>query len=165
MSVGDQSLTFSSPSSEHQSQFSRVLKRLMRSTNARVGFALVVAFLAIAILAPIVDPYDARRDLNLKERLSPPSIEHIFGTDDLGRDVARRVVHGARVSLQVAILAVGQITKAALIDDADHVVVGSIMGMTLSADHRVVDGAVGAEFLARLINILEGPYQLLTQGI
>ena len=66
---------------------------------------------------------------------------------------------------EVAILAVGQITKAALVDDADHVVVGSIMHMTLSADHRVVDGAVGAEFMARLINILEGPYQLLTQGI
>ena len=66
---------------------------------------------------------------------------------------------------EVAILAIGQITKAALVDEADHVVVGSTMHMTLSADHRVVDGAVGAEFLARLINILEGPYQLLTQGI
>ncbi|NIA06979.1 MAG: hypothetical protein GWP14_04955 [Actinobacteria bacterium] len=66
---------------------------------------------------------------------------------------------------EVAILAIGQITKVALVDDADHVVVGSIMHMTLSADHRVVDGAVGAEFLAKLIDILEGPYQLLTQGI
>lgn len=56
MAVVDQPLTLSSPQSEHQSQWSRVLGRLLRSTNARVGFALVVAFLAIAILAPIVDP-------------------------------------------------------------------------------------------------------------
>jgi len=66
---------------------------------------------------------------------------------------------------EVAILAIGQIVKAALVDEADHIVVGSIMRMTLSADHRVVDGAVGAEFLARLINILEDPNQLLSQGI
>jgi pyruvate dehydrogenase E2 component (dihydrolipoamide acetyltransferase) len=66
---------------------------------------------------------------------------------------------------EVAILAVGQITKAALVDENDHLTVGSVIHMTLSADHRVVDGAVGAEFMARLINLLEGPYQLLRQGI
>ena len=66
---------------------------------------------------------------------------------------------------EVAILAIGQIAKKALVDDKDNIVVGSIMHMTISADHRVVDGAVGAEFLARLIDILQGPYQILAQGI
>jgi len=66
---------------------------------------------------------------------------------------------------EVAILAVGQISKAALVDENDQLVAGSIMHMTLSADHRIVDGAVGAEFMARLIDILQDPQQLLRQGI
>jgi pyruvate dehydrogenase E2 component (dihydrolipoamide acetyltransferase) len=66
---------------------------------------------------------------------------------------------------EVAILAVGQISRAALVDDNDQLTVGSVMRMTLSADHRVVDGAVGAEFLAKLIDILQVPDQLLRQGI
>lgn len=136
MAVVDQPLTLSSPQSEHQSQWSRVLGRLLRSTNARVGFALVVAFLAIAILAPIVDPYDARRDLNLRERLNPPSIEHPFGTDDLGRDVARRVVHGARVSLQVAILAVA---ISLLFGSLLGLIAGMIGGFTDSVIMRLMD--------------------------
>jgi len=148
MAVGDQSLslTTSTPSSKQQSQLSRVFSRLLRSTNARVGFALVVAFLAIAILAPIVDPYDARRDLDLRQRLQPPSMEHVFGTDDLGRDVARRVVHGARVSLQVAILAV-----------AISLIFGSLLGL--------IAGMIGGftdSFVMRLMDImLAFPYVLL----
>jgi peptide/nickel transport system permease protein len=136
MAVADQSLTLSAPDSEHQSQWTRVFHRLLRSTNARVGFALVVAFLAIAILAPIVDPYDARRDLDLRERLTPPSIEHPFGTDDLGRDVARRVVHGARVSLQVAILAVA---ISLLFGSMLGLIAGMIGGFTDSFIMRVMD--------------------------
>ena len=66
---------------------------------------------------------------------------------------------------EVAILAVGQISKAAVVDENNQVVAGSVMRMTLSADHRVVDGAVGAEFMARLIDLLQGPHQLLGQGI
>ncbi len=108
----------------------------MRSTNARVGFALVVAFLAIAILAPIVDPYDARSDLNLSERLNPPSMEHPFGTDDLGRDVARRVIHGARVSLQVAILAVA---ISLLFGSLLGLIAGMVGGFADSVIMRVMD--------------------------
>ena len=66
---------------------------------------------------------------------------------------------------EVAILAVGRIAKVPLVDDNDQLIVGSIMHMTLSADHRVVDGAIGAEFLARIIDLLQDPYQLLRQGI
>jgi pyruvate dehydrogenase E2 component (dihydrolipoamide acetyltransferase) len=66
---------------------------------------------------------------------------------------------------EVAILAVGHISKTALVDENNQVVAGSVMRMTLSADHRVVDGAVGAEFLAKLIDILQVPDQLLRQGI
>ncbi len=136
MAVAEQSLTLSPQTSEHQNQWSRVLSRLLRSTNARVGFALVVAFLAIAILAPVVDQYDARRDLDLSARLQPPSLQHPFGTDDLGRDVARRVIHGARVSLQVAILAVA---ISLLFGSLLGLIAGMVGGFTDSVVMRLMD--------------------------
>ena len=66
---------------------------------------------------------------------------------------------------QVGILAVGRIAKEPVVDENENIVVASVMHMTLSADHRVVDGAVGAEFLGRVIEILQSPYQLLRQGL
>ena len=72
------------PLRAHQGQFRRVMGRLFRSTNARVGAVIVILFVLIATLAPIVSPYNARRDLNLSARLNPPSLEHPLGTDDLG---------------------------------------------------------------------------------
>ena len=66
---------------------------------------------------------------------------------------------------EVGILAVGRIAKAPIVDDNENVVVESVMYMTLSADHRVVDGAVGAEFLGRVTEILESPYLLLRHGL
>ena len=89
-----------------ESQFKRALRRTLKTRSAQVGIALVLSFLIIGIFAPIVSPYDARTDLDLKARLQPPSLEHPFGTDDLGRDVMTRVIHGARVSLQVGVMVV-----------------------------------------------------------
>ena len=89
-----------------ESQFRRALRRTLRTRSAQVGLTIVVFFLLVGIFAPIVWPYNARADLNLKARLNPPSLEHPFGTDDLGRDLLHRVVYGANVSLRVAVLVV-----------------------------------------------------------
>lgn len=89
-----------------ESQFRRAMRRMIHTRSAQVGLALVLTFLIIGLLAPVVWPYNARADLDLKARLQPPTTSHPFGTDDLGRDVLRRVVHGARVSLRVAVLVV-----------------------------------------------------------
>jgi pyruvate dehydrogenase E2 component (dihydrolipoamide acetyltransferase) len=59
------------------------------------------------------------------------------------------------------ILAVGRITKVPVIDDCDQVVVGHRMSLTMSCDHRVVDGALGAEYLKELRHLLENPALLL----
>jgi peptide/nickel transport system permease protein len=134
------------PMREHEGQLRRVTRRFLRSTNARLGVSLVVAFLLVAILAPVVNPYDARRDLNLKARLMSPSLEHPFGTDDLGRDVLRRVVHGARISLQVAVLAV-----------AISLLFGSLLGLVAGMVGGFVDS-----LLMRIMDILLAfPYVLL----
>ena len=67
-------------------------------------FLATVSFLAMAApLLPIKDPYVQE----WRERLQPPSVEHWFGTDDLGRELFSRVVHGGRYSLFIGVLAVG----------------------------------------------------------
>ncbi len=59
------------------------------------------------------------------------------------------------------ILAVGKITKMPVIDDCDQIVVGHRMSLTMSCDHRVIDGALGAEYLKELRHLLENPALLL----
>jgi pyruvate dehydrogenase E2 component (dihydrolipoamide acetyltransferase) len=62
---------------------------------------------------------------------------------------------------QSFILAVGRITKLPIIDDCDQIVVGHRMSLTMSCDHRVIDGAMGAEYLKELRHLLENPALLL----
>jgi len=82
-------------------------RRLWANQAARIGLAILVCFILVAIVAPLLLPYNAARDSNLAERLHPPSGRHPFGTDDLGRDEFRRVIYGARISLRVGLVAVG----------------------------------------------------------
>jgi peptide/nickel transport system permease protein len=56
--------------------------------------------------APVVDPYEPRTDSNLEIARQSPSVEHPFGTDRLGRDVLRRIVHGIRISLTIGVIVV-----------------------------------------------------------
>ena len=62
---------------------------------------------------------------------------------------------------QSFILAVGKVNKVPVIDDCDQIVVGQRMSITMSCDHRVVDGALGAEYLKELRHLLENPALLL----
>lgn len=71
---------------------------------------IVLAILVLsAIFAPFIIPYpqDIADEARITEKLQPPSAEHWFGTDELGRDVFSRVVYGGRISLTAAFLAVG----------------------------------------------------------
>ena len=69
---------------------------------ATIGLALLIAFTAAAIFAPILAPQDPAH-LDLLNRLAPPTHSHLFGTDELGRDILSRTLFGARISLIVAI--------------------------------------------------------------
>jgi len=71
------------------------------TASARIGAALVAAFVVIALLAPLLSPADPAQ-IDLAEGLTPPSLHHPFGQDRLGRDILSRVAYGARVSLGVA---------------------------------------------------------------
>ncbi|TPO13386.1 ABC transporter permease [Mesorhizobium sp. B1-1-5] len=77
-----------------------LLSRLLGRPTAAVGLALLVVIALAAILAPTIAPY-APTKLSIASRLHPPSLEHLFGTDDLGRDVFTRMLYAARTSLSV----------------------------------------------------------------
>jgi peptide/nickel transport system permease protein len=68
------------------------------------GGAIVGTIMLLAILAPWVAPYSPF-DLNVAQMLKGPSAAHLLGTDELGRDVLSRVIHAARLSMMVAVLA------------------------------------------------------------
>ncbi|MBC7322092.1 MAG: ABC transporter permease [Acetomicrobium sp.] len=70
---------------------------------AMVGTVLVAFFILIAIFAPLIAPYDPI-EVDLSRTLLPPSSEHIFGTDQFGRDIFSRVVYGARIEVGIILL-------------------------------------------------------------
>jgi peptide/nickel transport system permease protein len=82
------------------------LRRVWASRGARIGLGILAVFILVALAAPFVVPYDARTDGNLVDKLLAPSGQHLMGTDDLGRDVLRRLIYGARISLRVGVVAV-----------------------------------------------------------
>ena len=81
------------------------MKRFL-STKGLIGIVLVGLILLIGSLAPLVIAPDAATRMDMTARLSPPTFRHIFGTDQLGRDLFFRVMLGARTSLEIAVTAV-----------------------------------------------------------
>lgn len=73
---------------------------------AFLGIIIVTCVILIATLAPVIQMHDPL-DQNTADRLALPSVQHIFGTDNFGRDVWARIVHGARIALLVGVIAVG----------------------------------------------------------
>ncbi len=128
-------------------------QRLRRNPGAIVGFTLVGIFLLVALLAPLIAPFDPRaQDLSLlRGGCCPgPSGEHWFGVDDLGRDEFSRIVYGARFSLLIGVVAVS---------------VGLSCGLVLGAVAGYLGGIVDSVIM-RLIDImLSIPGLLLAIGI
>ncbi|MBV7332410.1 ABC transporter permease [Chloroflexi bacterium TSY] len=81
------------------------LRQLMRNRAAVVGMAIIILLIVIAILAPLIAPYDPIKQS--RDNLAPPSITHLMGTDLVGRDIFSRILHGARLSLLVGLISVG----------------------------------------------------------
>lgn len=82
-----------------------IFKRLMRNKPAMIGLCIFIILGTLAILSPIINPYDYTR-MDLKHKSEPPSVEHLLGTDDLGRDLLSRLLYGGRYSLTMGMIAV-----------------------------------------------------------
>ncbi len=83
-----------------------IWKRFRKNPLSVAGVVIITALASIAILAPVVAPHSPTA-INVYNVLSPPSLEHPLGTDELGRDVLSRMIWGSRVSLKVGFIAVG----------------------------------------------------------
>lgn len=105
-----------------------------KSKVAVVGMAVVIFFILIAIFAPWIASQGIN-DQNMSDRLHPPSAEYWFGTDDFGRDILSRIIHGARISLAVGFFSV-----------IGSVVVGSILGIIAGYYGRWVDVIISRIF-------------------
>lgn len=93
------------PKVRRQTEFAAVVRRLSKNPSAVLGFIVAVFLALIAIFAPLIAPYPYDKQDLLHTR-QPPSAQHLFGTDELGRDVFSRVIWGSRFSLTVGVLAV-----------------------------------------------------------
>jgi peptide/nickel transport system permease protein len=83
-----------------------IWKRFRRNPLSLTGCIVVLVLVSIALLAPFIAPYDPTA-INVHDVLSPPCKAHLFGTDELGRDLFSRIIWGSRVSLKVGFVAVG----------------------------------------------------------
>ena len=108
---------------------------MTRAGTLVTGAVLVAAFVAAALLAPAIAPHDPTGQL-LEQRLDGPSAAHPLGLDELGRDVLSRLLHGARVSLAVALSVVG---LAALLGTALGAAAGYLGGRVDALLMRATD--------------------------
>ena len=88
----------------------RAWRRLKKRKSAMFGLVVIVALVVIAILAPLVAPYDPAQQSWSAVRKAP-SAAHWFGTDEVGRDILARVIHGARASLMAGVISVALATS------------------------------------------------------
>ena len=121
---------------------------LRRNALTMAAVIALILILILALLAPAIVPYpqDIADKTNLSEKFQPPSSAHLFGTDELGRDVFSRVLYGTRISLSTAVLAVA---------------LSLIIGVPLGAVAGTFGGAVD-EIIMRITDIfLSFPPMLL----
>lgn len=80
--------------------------RMRRNRSSIIGMVLLGIIILLAVFADVIAPYGQTvTKIDMLHRLAPPSAGHLFGTDELGRDLFARIIHGARISLSIGILA------------------------------------------------------------
>ncbi|MCL0056868.1 ABC transporter permease [Dehalococcoidia bacterium] len=114
-----------------------VFRRLKKHRLAMIGAAIILALVLIAVLAPFIAPHDPIEQ-NLEHRLLSPNTEYLLGTDNLGRCILSRLIHGTSVSLQIGVMVVG---------------IAAFVGVTLGliAGYR---GGLTDELIMRIVDIL-----------
>ena len=83
----------------------RAWRRFRHHTPAMIGLGVIVTFVVLAVLAPVISPYDPNAQ-DLAVSIQGPSASHWLGTDQLGRDMATRLMYGTRISLLIGVVAV-----------------------------------------------------------
>jgi len=109
-------------------------KGFKKNRLALVGTGIVAFFILVAIFADVLAPQSYKESI-LADSLQPPSAEHWFGTDDLGRDIFSRIIYGARISLWVGFFAV-----------LASAIIGSLLGILAGYYGKWVDMLISRTF-------------------
>lgn len=116
-----------SPRMERWSSF---YKQIQKNKMAMIGGYIILFYIIVAIFAPLIAPYDPL-EMNLLNKLQPPSLENWMGTDDKGRDVLSRLIYGSQLSLTVGVVSV-----------AIGAFVGIILGLVSGYYGKMVDTVI-----------------------
>ncbi len=139
---------------QSQSTWSIALRRFRRHKLAMVSLAVIVLLILMAVFAPFLAPYNPFKfDPNQINPYEPPSRAHLFGTDDLGRDVLSRIIYGSRISLAVgfAVAFIG-------------VVFGTFMGILAGYFGGWVDTLI-SRFIDFMLSLPAFPLLLVIAGV
>ncbi len=112
-------------------QLAEIWRRYRKNKTAVVGLVILMFILFIVIFADLIVPYSKCIEQVGAERLQPPSLQHFFGTDEYGRDLFARVIHGARYSLFIGVAT----SLMAL-------VIGAILGASAGYFGGIVDNVI-----------------------
>ena len=135
---------------KNSSLWQDAFRRLTQNRAAMIGGITILVLIILAVFAPWIAPYSYSYQ-NLDVGASPPSAEHLLGTDVLGRDLLSRLLYGARISLLVGFVATG---VALVIGVSWGIVAGYFGGRVDSIMMRIVDVLYGLPFIIFIILLM-----------
>jgi peptide/nickel transport system permease protein len=143
------------PSASQRERIRAFARQFRRNTKAMIGLSIVLTLFLVAAFAPFIAPY-GMNETNIQDRTQGPSVDHPFGTDDLGRDIFSRVVLGSRISLYVGL---GSISAALVVGAVTGVVAGYAGGLVDEILMRIMDAAMAFPpvLLALTLLVVLGP--------
>lgn len=115
-----------------------IFNSMKKSKLAMFGLIIIILLVLTAIFADVIAPYDYST-MDLKNQFNSPSRDHIFGTDNHGRDIFSRIIYGSRISLKVGFISVG---------------IALIAGVSIGAAAGFYGGKID-NFLMRLIDVIQ----------
>src|SRR5690625_4187973 len=101
----DNTTTLYKPSNPRIQNWKSLFRSLQKNKAAMIGGFLILFFIVIAIIGPFIAPYDPNTQI-MVDKLAPPSVDHWFGTDHLGRDILSRIIHGMKITLYIGFFSV-----------------------------------------------------------
>jgi len=135
----------------HRGQLRLFLDALFRNKLSVIGLIIVVFMIGVAIFADVISPYDPNAQHLLTARLQPPSAEFLLGTDQYGRDLLSRIIHGTRISLLVGFASIAVATLFGIMLGS---IAGYSGGLIDDAIMRVMDILLAFPGLILAIGIL-----------
>lgn len=133
-----------------ESRLVTAAKRLLHHRLGMCGLTVVLVMVACALFAPWLAPYDPA-EINYDAMTAGPSWQHLLGTDEIGRDVLSRLIYGARVSLQIVLVA---IVLSLFLGGAIGLVSGYLGGRVDNVLMRIMDGLLAFPLLVLALGVI-----------